>query len=355
MSCLEKYSTDKVQTEFRRDAIINRHYILMSAKRISLSNITLVGLVILGAHIGGNLHAETVTGGGYRLEQIITPIEGAISGNGFTVQQSAQALVIDGGGGGYTIASVYGTSSATSSTPITPPSGGGGSVIYGGSYFIYPTATGTQGTSTSIIINGSSTNPTVIDTGSTCKSRITFTGPIDVGSVNNLTDDVKKLEIFLNTYENEKLPVNGIYEARDILAVKRWQKKYKTFILDPMLLKEPTGTIYTLSQRQIERQTTKPCGLPVTVTACPYFKEYASYGDRGPDVKKIQQFLNVVRGERLPLSGVYGPRTKAATKRFQQAYRKDIFNILRLSFISGNWNEATRVKANQAIGCDIIK
>jgi peptidoglycan hydrolase-like protein with peptidoglycan-binding domain len=72
-------------------------------------------------------------------------------------------------------------------------------------------------------------------------------------------------------------------------------------------------------------------------------------------VKKIQQFLNVVRGEKLPVSGVYGPLTKAATKRFQQAYRKDIFNPLKFSFISGNWNEATRVKANQAIGCDIIK
>jgi hypothetical protein len=198
-------------------------------------------------------------------------------------------------------------------------------------------------------------NPIVIDTGSTCSTRITFSGPIDVGVTTNNKEDVKKLEIFLNTYENEKLPVNGIYEARDVAAVKRWQKKYKSYILDPMLLKQPTGTIYTLSQRQIERQTTKACGIQVVVTACPFFKEYASYGDKGSNVKKIQQFLNVVRGEKLPLSGVYGPLTKAATKRFQQAYRKDIFNPLTLSFISGNWNEATRVKANQAIGCDIVK
>ena len=156
----------------------------------------------------------------------------------------------------------------------------------------------------------------------------------------------------MNTYEYEKLPVNGIYEKRDVDAVKRWQLKYKSFILDPMRLKQPTGTVYTLSQRQIERQTTKACGQPITVTACPYFNEYVTYGDRGDAVKKIQLFLTIVRDEKLPVSGVYGPLTRAATKRFQQAYKKDIFNILKLSFISGNWNEATRIKANQAIGCD---
>lgn len=297
--------------------------------------------------------AETVTGGGYTVQQVIAPLQGAISGNGYTVQQTSQPNGGVNQGGGYTVYEGYGTSTATTTGSSGGGGGGGNNIVYGGGYFIYPTAT-TTSTSTSLIINESS-NPTVIDTGSTCKSRITFTGPIDVGVAANLKEDVKKLEIFLNTYENEKLPVNGIYEARDIAAVKRWQKKYKTYILDPMLLKQPTGTIYTLSQRQIERQTTKPCGQPIAVTACPFFKEYASYGDRGQNVKKIQQFLNVVRGEKLPVSGVYGPLTKAATKRFQQAYRKDIFSILKLSFISGNWNEATRVKANQAIGCDIIK
>lgn len=331
----------------------------MSTKNTTLVKIQskfflLTGLVFLiipaNAH---HLHAETVTGNGYIVEQVIAPIQGNITGNGYILQQSAQQVGAQETGSGYTITSVFGTGTQATSTPSS--GGGGNTVIYGGGYFIYPASTSTNSSSTSVVVNGSSTNPTVVDYGSTCSSRITFTGPIDVGVSTNLKEDVKKLEIFLNVYEKESLPINGIYEARDIAAVKRWQKKYKTYILDPMLLKQPTGTIYTLSQRQIERQTTKPCGQQVVVTACPYFKEYASYGDRGQSVKKIQQFLNIVRGEKLPLSGVYGPLTKAATKRFQQAYRKDIFNILKFSFISGNWNEATRVKANQAIGCDIIK
>ena len=302
------------------------------------------------------LFAETVSGNGYTVQQIIAPLTGSMSGNGYILEGAAQQHGGLESGGGYTITGVFGTGTTTStstpatSTPPSPP-GFGGSVS-GGGYFIFPVQTSTG---TVVVVNASGTQEVVVPVGSTCASRITFSGPIDFGLATNNELDVKKLEIFLNTYENEKLPINGVYEKRDVDAVKRWQKKYKSYILDPMQLKQPTGTVYTLSQRQIERQTTKPCGEPIVVTACPFFKEYVSYGDRGTNVKKIQLFLNIVRGEKLPVSGVYGPLTKAATKRFQQAYKKDIFNILKLSFISGNWNEATRVKANQAIGCDIIK
>lgn len=341
------------------------------SKHISFSKIAVMTFTVLFSFQHGNLFAETVTGGGYIVEQVIAPIQGALSGNGYILQQSSQVPGSKETGGGYIITSVFGSGTVAI---VTPPPAPSSPQVYGGGFFIFldengyripptpiaPSSTPqipyTNPTSTShVVVEGTSTEPTVVDTGSTCKSRITFTRAIDIGSKDNLKEDVEKLEIFLNTYEGEKLPVNGIYEGRDIAAVKRWQMKYRTYVLDPMLLKNPTGTIYTLSQRQIERQTTKPCGQPIVVTACPYFKEYTSYGDRGPTVRKIQQFLNVVRGENLPLSGVYGPLTRAATKRFQQAYRKDVFNILKWSFISGNWNEATRVKANQAIGCDIIR
>ncbi len=343
----------------------------MIVRHIHFLKIALLVFTFLFVLTNNNLYAETVTGGGYTIEQVIAPIQGAISGNGYILQQSSQVPGSKETGGGYVITSVFGSGTVA---VITPPPAPYTPQVSGGSFFVFldpygyripptpiapsstPQVTPTNPTSTShVVIEGTSTDPIVVDSGSTCSSRITFTRAIDINSPDNLKEDVQKLEIFLNTYEGEKLPVNGIYENRDIVAVKKWQQKYRTFVLDPMLLKQPTGTIYTLSQRQIERQTTKPCGEPVVVTACPYFKEYAYYGQRGPTVRKIQQFLNVVRGENLPLSGVYGPLTRAATKRFQQAYRKDIFNILKLSFISGNWNEATRVKANQAIGCDIIE
>ena len=71
---------------------------------------------------------------------------------------------------------------------------------------------------------------------------------------------MRKLQIFLNTYEGAKLKVTVKYTKVDYLAVKRWQQKYKANILAPMRLKGPTGTIYTSSMRQIERQTTSRCG-----------------------------------------------------------------------------------------------
>lgn len=301
-----------------------------------------------------SLYAETVTGGGYTVQQIIAPIQGNLTGNGYVLQQSSQQQGGLESGGGYIVSSALSrgvsTTTTSTSTPPTPP-GLGVNIISAGGYFVFPnqTATGT------VVIQTATGTQEVPRYGSTCSSRLTFSGPIDYGLPTNKAEDVKKLEWFLNEYEHEKLPVNGIYEKQDVAAVKRWQAKYRTYILDPMRLKQPTGTVYTLSQRQIERQTTKACGQAILVTACPYFKEYLSYGDKGERVKKIQLFLNIVRGERLPISGVYGPLTRAAVKRFQQAYKKDIFNILKLSFISGNWNEATRMKANQAIGCDIIK
>jgi peptidoglycan hydrolase-like protein with peptidoglycan-binding domain len=296
--------------------------------------------------------AETVSGGGYYIQQVITPLENTLQGNGYILQQSSQQ---DGGintGSGYTVTGVYGgTSTVTVSTP-TPASPPASSFSSRGGYFIFPAPT--LNPTTTVVTKVATEKGTVTFTGSTCESRVTFTKPIDYGVLTNNSEDVKKLEIFLNTYEGEKLVVNGVYDIKDVEAVKRWQKKYRSFILDPMGLKQPTGTVYTLSQRQIERQTTAICGEPIAVTACPYFRNNASYGDRGETVKQVQTFLNFVQGEKLPISGVYGPLTRSAVKRFQLAYKKDFFSRLKAAFISGNWNKETRIKANTAIGCNVV-
>ncbi len=297
------------------------------------------------------LFAETVSGGGYVVQQIIAPIQGALSGGGYVLQQNAQTNGGVASGGGYTVYGAFGTgTSIVIPSVVTPPSSGGGS--NGGGFYILPAWFTGAGTTTA-----SSTIPNTILTGngSTCSTRITFSAPIDVGLSTNVKSDVKKLEIFLNTYENEKLPVNGVYEPRDVAAVKRWQLKYRTFILDPMRLKQPTGTIYTLSQRQIERQTTRYCGEPIVVTACPFFKQNVSYGDRGTEVKKAQQFLNIVQGEKLPLSGVFGPLTREAVKRFQRVHKIYVATFIPFSFATGNWYTTTRIKANETIGCDILR
>ncbi len=51
---------------------------------------------------------------------------------------------------------------------------------------------------------------------------------------NNNADDVKKLQIFLNTTQGANLAVDGVYKIVDIDAVKRYQLKYTDQILAPL-------------------------------------------------------------------------------------------------------------------------
>lgn len=311
--------------------------------------------------------AETVTGNGYSVQQTITPTEGLLTGNGYQLNQTAQPLGDLLSASGFSLNSGLGFSSGSVATPTptptpTPSSSGGSNG--GGFYVLPPEVTGNWPASSSPSTSPTSTTPVVpvrpgtpgtiiTENGSTCSTRVTFSSPIDTTLTNN-SNDVKKLEQFLNDYENEKLPINGIYETRDVEAVKRWQLKYKSYILDPMRLKHPTGTIYTLSMRHIERQSTAVCGQPIVVTACPFFKTNVKYGSRGEAVRQVQQFLNIVQGERLPLSGVFGPLTKEAVKRFQRSNRVYVATFIPISIATGNWYTTTRTKANETIGCDIL-
>ena len=63
--------------------------------------------------------------------------------------------------------------------------------------------------------------------------------------------EVKKLERFLNEFEGENLPVNGIYEQADFDAVSRFQKKYKEDILDPWNYDKATGYVYITTRKKI--------------------------------------------------------------------------------------------------------
>lgn len=299
------------------------------------------------------VYADTVTGNGYVIEQTITPIEGSVSGNGYTAIQSAQGVGDQESGVGYSLWSVLGPSYTP---PVVPPPSGGGGGGGGGGYFVYPPIIVPPTSSSTATSSPPINSNTILTTnGSTCSSRITISQPVDFGLATNKKEDVQKIETFLNTYEKEKLKVNGLYEEVDVLAVKRWQEKYRSLILNPMKLRNPTGTVYTLSMRQIERQSSASCGQSIIVHACPYFKTYTKVGDKGEEVKKIQQFLNIVQGEKVPITGVYGPVTVAAAKRFQKSYRKGIISIVTLGFVSGNWNVSTRTKANEVIGCDTLK
>jgi hypothetical protein len=63
----------------------------------------------------------------------------------------------------------------------------------------------------------------------------------------NDSDEVKKLQEFLNEEMDLKLEVNGVYDAETIKAVKAFQLKYADKILTPWGINEPTGYAYKLT------------------------------------------------------------------------------------------------------------
>lgn len=70
---------------------------------------------------------------------------------------------------------------------------------------------------------------------------------------NNSSNDVNRLEQYLNTYEDEELLVNGVFEASDEEAVRRFQEKYREQVLTPWGLTEPTGYVFRTTRDHINR------------------------------------------------------------------------------------------------------
>ena len=90
-------------------------------------------------------------------------------------------------------------------------------------------------------------NPTATQT-KKCSPYITSYLKINL---QNSTEDVQRLESFLNTYENEHLAPNGIYGLDDEAAIKRFQKKYKDAILAPWGITEASGFVFKTTQDHI--------------------------------------------------------------------------------------------------------
>lgn len=68
---------------------------------------------------------------------------------------------------------------------------------------------------------------------------------------NNRSDDVMRLERYLNEYEGEELDVDGYYSREDERAVMRFQEKYRAEIMEPWGMSTPSGYVYSHTLRQI--------------------------------------------------------------------------------------------------------
>ncbi len=80
---------------------------------------------------------------------------------------------------------------------------------------------------------------------------------------------VRKLQRFLNDYNDENLEVTGAYGMSTIEAVERLQSRYADEILTPWGINQPTGFVYMTTLRFVNKSTCpdKEFGMPDLVPA----------------------------------------------------------------------------------------
>ena len=159
----------------------------------------------------------------------------------------------------------------TSSVTITVAGGGGGgTVIVGGGS---PTSTGiVLGTSTPGIVLGTSTCGLYLDE---------YIHPIR--KYLNTSEQVKKLQLFLNANLGTSLPITGYYGPLTQAAVNRFQTKYHTEILLPWVPLglptefTPTGYVYQATWRWINLIECPSLNLPIPAYKVDDFATSYSY------------------------------------------------------------------------------
>ncbi len=103
--------------------------------------------------------------------------------------------------------------------------------------------------------------------------------------------------------------------------------------------------------------TGKPCKEGQNVTTSYQFPRNMKLGDKGEDVRKLQQFLNAHKvyvstsgvGATGNESTTYGQKTANAVKRFQEAHASDILTPNGLSRGTGNFGTSTRAFVNHML------
>ncbi len=149
-----------------------------------------------------------------------------------------------------------------------------------------------------------------------CTANMYPTESIRVG-VKNSPAQVKLLQQYLNTFEHNNLPVDGVYDKDDETAVIAWQEKYASEILAPWGLSHGTGYIYKTSLQKLKSLFLAQCRgeAPVVPGLTPaQFTRDLKFGMVGNDVRALQQLLGVRN------TGYFGPQTQSALIQYQKSH-----------------------------------
>jgi hypothetical protein len=167
----------------------------------------------------------------------------------------------------------------------------------------------------------------------------------------NNPEEVKKLQEFLNE-QGEKLAVDGIYDANDVEAVKRFQAKYLDQIMTPWGVSAPTGRVYKTTTAKINLM------MCAKQKGCPYFSKYLKQGDDSLESVKVQDFLNLIFAPTsgyptngIPLSKDFTKLTANKVSEFQSVYKEIVLKPWDLKAPTARWYQTTRSAANTLMNC----
>lgn len=177
------------------------------------------------------------------------------------------------------------------------------------------------------------------------RNRIVVSEPIHPFSGES-GDTVVLIQDFLNTFQGERVNQTGVYDSQTVDAVRRFQERYRSDVLDPWGFAEPTGIVYKTTSAKMN-------ALMCAELACPVFPQELSLGDRGVEVQKVKLFLNTVFGANLDTSNdIFDQSMFDVVTDFQSTYSKTMFGFWGRPLSSqGKWDSATFNQAERLLGC----
>ncbi len=191
-------------------------------------------------------------------------------------------------------------------------------------------------------------NPTqaLVLSGGSCSPYLS--GFVQYGDPRNTTEDMKKLELFLNT-QGETLAVDGFYGPLDREAVNRFQLKHASTVLTVWGLTEPTGGVYRTTYRQINEMMC-PTFVPPT---CPAFTEINSVvnNTNTAEVYHAKLILKSLGYDVGLVNSVFDAPLQNALIAFQQTFHEIMLDPLGLTTSYGNKGTLTNKVFNELVGC----
>ena len=181
-----------------------------------------------------------------------------------------------------------GATSTPTTTPVvvvTPPNTSGGPVTFS-----------SGGGSGSI---GSISTTTLPALGLSCPFLSDF---VYTGHANKVAE-IRKVQIFLQTYEgNKNITVNGILDAATIAGIKAFQAKYLNETMGPWGVRIPSGNVYITTLKEINYIVcnTRPFFTPAEQAIIDAFKAGNNGGTTGPSVTSNPKTPDVTIGTTTP-------------------------------------------------------